>query len=88
MAVRGIWLMGKFSQKGNCHQTVDHISRTLNQFKLHQYLISLLRKTQNTFLEPAVSLIWQMGYFPKKEISHQIFYIIIHVDSLCHLMAS
>src|SRR6266446_5590975 len=35
-------------------KNVDHINWTLNLFKLHQYLISLLRKTQNTFLEPAV----------------------------------
>ena len=27
---------------------------TLNVFEVHQYLISLLRKTQNTFSEPAV----------------------------------
>jgi len=43
---------------GGCAKmkNVDHINRTLNQFELHQYFISLLRKTQNTFLEPAVKI--------------------------------
>jgi hypothetical protein len=51
-----IWLMGIFPKKENYHQTIDHINRTLNIFELHQYLISLLRKTQNTFLEPALTI--------------------------------
>src|SRR6266446_94536 len=50
------WLMGIFPKKENYHQTIDHINRTLNIFELHQYLISLLRKTQNTFLEPALTI--------------------------------
>src|SRR6266700_105593 len=44
-------------------KNVDNINRTLDLSKLHQYHISLLRKTQNTFPEPAVSGIWLMGKF-------------------------
>jgi hypothetical protein len=53
-------------------KNVDHISRTLNMLKLHQYLISLLRKMQNTHLEPAIKRIWQTGKILKKEIIHQL----------------
>jgi hypothetical protein len=35
-------------------------------FESHQYLISLLRKTQNTFLDAAVRGIWLMGNFSQK----------------------
>ena len=35
-------------------------------FELHQYLISLLRKTQNTRGELAVCGIWLMGIFSQK----------------------
>ena len=45
---------------------------TLNVFELHQHLISLLRKTQNTFLEPAVSGFGRWESFPKKKIIHQM----------------
>ena len=47
-------------------ENVDHINWTLNLFELHQYLISLLRKMQNTRGEPAVSGIWLMGIFSQK----------------------
>ena len=52
-------------------KNVDHINRFLKLFKLHQYLISLLRKMQNTLLELAVKRFWLMGIFPKKESGHQ-----------------
>ena len=39
---------------------------TLNVFELHKYLISLLRKTQNTFLEPVMKKFWLMGIFSQK----------------------
>ena len=45
---------------------------TLNVFELHQYLIFLLRKTQNTFSEPLVKKKWVMGICPKKEIINQM----------------
>jgi hypothetical protein len=44
----------------------------MNLFELHQYLISLLRKTQNTFAEPVAKKKWVMGVFPKKEIINQM----------------
>ena len=47
-------------------KNIDHINCTLNQFELHQYLISLLRKTQNTFPELALLEIWLMGIFSQK----------------------
>jgi len=58
-------------------KNVDHINWTLNLFELHQYLISLLRKTQNTFPNAAVTGIWLMGIcsqkgnFLPKDRSHQ-----------------
>ena len=64
--------MGIFPKNENYHQTIDHINRTLNIFELHQYLISLLRKTQNTFSEPLVKKKWVMEMFPKKEIINQM----------------
>ena len=45
----GIWLMGIFPKKEICHQNLDHIIRTLNLSNFCLYLISLLRKTQNTW---------------------------------------
>jgi len=61
--------MGKFSKKGNlspkCRSHYEDPELIL-------YFISLLRKMQNTFSELAVSLIWQMGNFPKKEIFQQV----------------
>ena len=50
------------------HQTIDHINRTLNIFELYQYLISLLRKTQNTFSEPALTNFGWWEFFPKRKI--------------------
>jgi hypothetical protein len=47
---------------------MDHISRTLNLFELHQYLISLLRKTQNTFLELALTNFGWWEFFPKRKL--------------------
>jgi len=38
-------------------KNIDHMNLTLNVFELHQYLISLLRKMQNTFSEQAVKKI-------------------------------
>ena len=68
---------------------VDHINWTLNLFKLHQYLISLLRKTQNTF---ETSLIFgRCVLFPKKETFYQsIDHIsrILNVSKLCWYLIS
>jgi hypothetical protein len=52
-------------------KNVDAMGRTLNMAELHQYLISLLRKMQNTCKALVISRIWQMGIFPKKENFHQ-----------------
>jgi len=58
-------------KKETFYQRIDHISRILNVSKLCWYLISLLRKTQNTFLEPAVKFFGWWESFPKKETHHQ-----------------
>ena len=47
-------------------KNVDHMNWTLNVFEVHQYLISLLRKTQNTLSEPAVKKNWVMGICSQK----------------------
>src|SRR6267378_59143 len=66
-------------------KNVDHINWTLNLVELHQYLISLLRKMQNTFLELAVSGFGRWESFPKKENFHHMienyFWIMFHFDS-------
>src|SRR6267143_1910190 len=67
-AVKKIWVMGICSQKGNLstkHRS-HHINKTVNLFELHQYLISLLRKMQNTFSEPVVKKIWVLGICSQK----------------------
>ena len=71
-----------FPKKEICNQTIGHINRTLSLFELHQYLISLLRKTQNTFSEPPVKKKWVMGIFPKEEIINQMIenYFLDHVS--------
>src|SRR6266436_1784697 len=48
-------------------KNVDNINRTLDLSKLHQYLISLLRKMQNTFETSAISRFGRWEFFPKKE---------------------
>src|SRR6266700_1015963 len=58
--------MGIFPKKEICHQTLGHINRTVNLFELHQYIISLLRKMQHTFSEPAVKKNWGMGICSQK----------------------
>ena len=58
-------------KKEICNQTIGHINRTLSLFELHQYLISILRKMQNTFSELAVKKIGWWEFIPKKEIYHQ-----------------
>ena len=40
-------------------QTVDHINRTLKLFELHQYLLFLLRNSQNTIF---VKLILKIAF--------------------------
>ena len=58
--------MGNFSQKRNFDQNIDYISRTLNTLESYQYLLSLLRKTQNTFPDTAQKIFWLMGIFSQK----------------------
>ena len=53
-------------KKKICHQTLGHINRTMNLFELHQYIISLLMKMQNTISEPAVKKNWVMGICSRK----------------------
>src|SRR6266446_10432118 len=74
-----------FPKKETFYQSVDHISRILNVPKLCWYLISLLRKMQNTFLELAVSGFGRWESFPKKDTFHHMienyFWIMFHFDS-------
>src|SRR6267378_4958219 len=55
-----------FPKKEIDHQIIDHINRTLKLFELYQYLVSLLRKMQNTFPKPVVKRFWLMGNFSQK----------------------
>src|SRR5882762_2036716 len=55
-----------FPKKEIDHQIIDHINRTLKLFELYQYLVSLLRKMQNTFPKPVVKKFWLMGKFSQK----------------------
>ena len=66
-AVKKIGWWEFFPKKEICHQTLGHINRTVNLFELHQYIISLRRKIQNTFSEPAVKKISWWECFSKKE---------------------
>ena len=43
-----------FLKKETCHQNINHIIRTLNLSDFCLYLISLLGKTQNTFLHSLI----------------------------------
>src|SRR6266568_601232 len=50
------------------NKNIDHMNLTLNVFELHQYLVSLLRKTQNTFSEQAVKKkVGDGNLFPKRK---------------------
>src|SRR6266436_5852562 len=72
-------------------KNVDHINWTLNLVESHQYLISLLRKMQNTFLEPAVMEFSDGNCFPKKETFYQsVDHIsrILNVSKLCRYLIS
>jgi len=79
-----MWQIEKKFQKGNLLLNVDHISRTLNQFELHQYLVFLLRKTQNA------CLIWQIGKLSQKENfladNKKLFLDHVSLSQLYHLM--
>ena len=67
------------------NKNIDHMNLTLNVFELHQYLVSLLRKTQNTFSEQAVKKIGWWEFFPKKEIYYQTLGHINRTMNLCEL---
>ena len=64
----------------------------LNVFELHQYLISLWRKTQNTFSEPAVKKRWVMGIcsqkgnLSQKHRSHQQDHEFIGITSVPYVL--
>jgi len=61
------WVMGIFAQKEICHQTLGHINRTVNLFELHQYIICLLRKMQNTFQASSEKKLGDGNLFPKRK---------------------
>ena len=60
-------------------------------FELHQYLIFLLRKMQNTFSEPVAKKMGDGSFSQKGNYQpndRELFLIMFQVDSLYHLMAA
>ena len=78
-----------FLKKETCHQNIHHITRTLKLSNFCLYLICLLRKTQNTCLEPAINGFGRWTFSKKENMSsHNRNLCLYHVSSLCHPLQS
>jgi len=60
---------GNLFPKGNLSTKHRYINRTVNLFELHQYLISLLRKTQIHLQSRWRKKKWGWEFFPKRKLS-------------------
>jgi len=60
--------MGNFSQKGNFHQNIDYISRTLNTLESYQYLISFEKNRKYISRRGTENILADGNFFPKRKL--------------------